>query len=362
MSKNSLYKALVIGLGRVGLTLEGEPGRADPCTHAGCFKKHPKTNLMAGFDPSSSRCQSFETRYPQTLSSCENFIDFFRSVRPEIVSISTCSDQHLPVLRSIEKALDGKHWLKGILLEKPVGMNLEEGYECLDIESRLGLSIVVCHDRRFYPYFRSLKPMMTKRGLGKFRHMRGAVYCGSFLENKGHKKSLRYFGGPLLHDGTHLIDLMIYYAGAVTHASGISLSYGKKNQTEDTTLGTLFFGNNITGSFLAGGRRKYFHFEFEMEWERAKLLYSHGKIQFLKKPSDSPYLRSAKLPESESQNPYINRLDHLIDIIENKAQNESSLLDGLQALEAIHTIYESSRNQGRLVSVGKSRIPKLVMV
>ncbi len=344
------------------MTLEGQPGRADPCTHSGCFEHHPKTTLCVGFDLNPSRCESFEMRYPKARSSSDDLVGLLKTVQPAIISVATSSDQHLKVLKDIEAAHKGQHWLKGILLEKPVGLSLQDGYDCLEFESRMGLPVVVCHDRRFYPYFRALKPMTSKRGLGRFRHMRGAVYCGSFLEQKGRGKARQSLGGPLLHDGTHLLDLMIYYAGPVTHASGVSLCHTKKNLTEDTTLGTLFFGNSITGSFLVGGRRKYFHFEFEMEWERAKLLYSHGRIQFLKKPSNSPYLKTSKLPESESENPYIKRLDHLINIIENKVENESSLADGLQALEAIHAIYESSRRQGKLVALRKSETPRLLMV
>ena len=345
------YTAYVIGLGRVGFLLEGELGRAAPCTHAGCFRDHKRTRLLEGYDIDPGRTEEFKKNFPESNGHCLDLLERLRETKPEIISICTSSSTHMEIMETIARASDGKSWPRGILLEKPVGLNLKEGERIYSIIQKMNIPVVVCHDRRFYPDFRGFHALIRRRGLGRLRHLHGSVFCSSFVKGRSHSRKGLHFGGPLVHDGTHLFDLMIYYAGVPTHVSGLSLRYQKNTLTEDTSMGTLFFENGVTGSFHVGGRREYFHFEMDWEWERAKLSYSHGRLQFLKKKPGSPYLQTAKVPEFSTENPYLNRLDHLIAVMENREENESSLKDGLLALKTIEAVYRSCTQEGSLVSV-----------
>jgi len=351
MTRNYSYKSYVIGLGRVGFLLEGETGRAVPCTHAGCFEKHPQTNLCGGFDISPQRCMDFEGQFPDRSVSSTGLSHHLGQVKPEIISVCTSSSTHLEVMKTIQEASDGQPWPRGILLEKPVGVTLEEGEEIQKIAEEMKIPVIVCHDRRFYPDFQAFKQLISRGGLGKLRQINGSVYCSSYVRGRSRSRKNLFFGGPLIHDGTHLFDLMIYYAGLPTHVSGISLRHQKNTRTEDTSLGTLIFPDGVTGRFFVGGKRKYFHFEMEWEWERAKLSYSHGRIEFLKKNPNSPYLKKAKIPHYPQENPYMNRLSHLIEVMEGKSNNQSSIEDGLLALRTIEAVYRSCKRHGELISL-----------
>ena len=351
MIQNYSYKAYVIGLGRIGHLMEGETGRANPCTHSGCYQMHPKTFLCGGFDISEERCNVFQKNYPGTNVSSSDLVQQLAQLQPEIISVCTSSSTHLEILSKIKKAALGQSWLKGILLEKPVGVNLQEGEEILRITQEINIPVIVCHDRRFYSDFRAFKDLIKKRGLGKFRQISGSIYCSSFVQGRGRSQKNLFFGGPLIHDGTHLFDLMIYYLGSPSHVSGISLRQTQSTKTEDTSLGTLIFSEGVTGRFFVGGRRKYFHFELELEWERAKLCYDNGRIRFLKKKPNSPFLIQSQTPQFTWTNPYLKRLDHLLEIIEKDSVNESSIEDGLLALRVIESIYQSSQRHGEIISM-----------
>lgn len=361
MIQNYSYKAYVIGLGRIGFLMEGEVGRAEPCTHSGCFEEHLKTTLCGGFDISNERCEKFQKKYPHVNISSTDLPKHLLKLKPEIISVCTSSSTHLEILHTIKKVACGKSWLKGILLEKPVGIDLKEGEEILTITREMGIPVIVCHDRRFYADFRAFKGLIKKRGLGKFRQISGSIYCSSFVEGRGRSLKNLYFGGPLIHDGTHLFDLMIYYLGSPTHASAISLRHNQNTRTEDTTMGTLLFAEGVTGRFFVGGRRKYFHFDLELEWERAKLSYNNGLIRFLKKNNDSPFLSQSEPPRFTWTNPYLKRLDHLIELIEKDSSNESSIEDGLLALRVIESIYQSSQRHGEMISIyNEAKFPNQV--
>lgn len=346
------FRAVVIGLGRIGFSMEGEYGRARPCTHAGVLDHSDEIELIGGFDPCEEAVTQFEEKFPGTENSSSSLSEFLDLTKPQIVSVACSSDSHLETLQILHEWDQKNRTIQGILLEKPVGMNYSEGCEIARIEEDWNIPVVVCHDRRYYSRFQQIKKLVSKRGLGKLCHLRGVVNAASYVPGR-RSKNHSHFGGPLLHDGTHLLDLMIYYAGLPSHCSALSFTH-PGSKTEDTTMAHLLFDSEVTGNLYVGGRRKYFHFEIELEWERAKLWVSHDRLLFRKKSKNTPYLDQEIKFQEGSENPYLMRLQNLIEVIRSKAQNQSGVREGVQVLQVIETLYESSRRKGQLLAVGES--------
>lgn len=348
------YRAVVIGLGRIGFKLEGEYGRSKPCTHAGAYQRSRRVNLVGGFDVDIEQCKIFKRTYSKCIvnDEGEKLEHFLTRVTPDIVSISCSSDQHLKVLRELLSFHEKLPILKGILIEKPLGMSSQDAFDIKRILSKTDLKVVVCHDRRFmseFQHFYKMNCSRKKNGLGKLRHIRGAIHCASVV--KGRKGQEKIFGGPMLHDGTHLIDLMIFLVGSPRLVSAWSVRRDQRNSSEDTSYGNLWFDDGVTGLFLVGGQRKYFHFELEMEWERGKLLFSHGRWLYLRQKIGTPYLQVQDFEPPKSKNPYMLRLNHLLGLIEDSDKvNLSSIDDGVVACEVIDCIYESSQKGGTAIS------------
>ena len=348
------YRAVVIGLGRIGFKLEGDYGRATPCTHAGAYQRSRRVELVGGYDIDLEQSQKFRATYPKCVVNKKNekLEDFLVRTKPHIVSVSCSSDHHLKVLTELILTYRKGLPLQGILVEKPLGMNFEEASKIKKILEKSNLKVVVCHDRRFmneYQQFYKMHCFRKKFDLGELRHIRGAIHCASVV--KGRKGQEKIFGGPMLHDGTHLIDLMIFLVGRPRLVSAWSVRRNKENLSEDTSYGNLWFDNGVTGLFLVGGQRKYFHFELEMEWERAKLLFSHGQWLYFRQKSGNPYLHAQDFNPPKIKNPYMLRLNHLLDLIVNPNKvNLSSIEDGMVACQVIDCIYESSMRGGVAVS------------
>ncbi len=341
--------AVVLGLGRIGNLLEGEPYRASPCTHAGCFEAHDQTELVGGFDPDAEACELFLKRYPNALTASQDLISFLLDLRPELVSVAASSGVHLELIEALHAYQLQTGALKGILLEKPVGMDVDEAMRVLEFCDQMGVSTIVCHDRRFYPEFLQLKSMLHRRGLGKLRHFRAELCCGSYAEGKARSAKKIRFGGPLLHDGTHLMDFFLWMKGLPHGVSAIAQRHHPKTITEDTVTGTFFWDDGLSASFLVGGRRKYFRFQFEVEWEKARYSWSDGRIEFYRKEKGSWLLVPSRLNAPKAANPYMVRLDHLLDVISGKTLPKATILDGIVALSMIEAAYLSSENMGAYV-------------
>ncbi|MCO4781031.1 MAG: Gfo/Idh/MocA family oxidoreductase [Candidatus Cloacimonetes bacterium] len=354
-----MYKAFVIGLGRIAFTMEQDSFRTFPCTHAGAYFDHQEVDLIGGYDIDQNQCDLFEESYTGVKTASKNLKNILQELKPNIISICASSSAHLESCQIVAEYAKSNQ-VFGVLLEKPVGMDTKEAIEIQELLK--GLNVVVCHDRRFYSSFSFYKSLINKRGLGKLKSIHGEIHCGSFVKKSKGQKEKSYFGGPLLHDGTHLFDLMVWYAGRPLSVNGVASQEKKNLLTEDTCLGNMFFENNVLGSFLVGGRRRYFHFEIQIQWERAKLIDSHGNISFFQKPSNSPFLKPKQLELPTAINPFKSRLKHLLDIIESKAPNQSTIQDGLDAVKVIDCIYNSCQNKGTLVHLDNGNTPSNLMV
>ncbi|PCJ17575.1 MAG: hypothetical protein COB02_13195 [Candidatus Cloacimonadota bacterium] len=356
-----MYRAFIIGLGRIAFLMEDDSFRTSPCTHAKSYESHENIDLLGGFDIEQSQCDRFKEKYPDVKTSSSDLKSTLYDLKPNLISICTSSSAHLDIVKIVCE-YSRNHELLGVLLEKPVGMNTAEASQIQLLFQDTGVNVLVCHDRRFYSNYSYYKSLIKKRGFGKLKSIHGEIHCGSFVKKEKGKKINSFFGGPLLHDGTHLFDLMIWYAGLPLSVSALASQEKSNLLSEDTCIGSIFFDDNVLGTFLVGGMRKYFHFEIVLEWERAKLVDSHGHIQFYQKTKDSPFLKVKKLKMPVGVNPFMNRLNHLLDIIELKVPNKSTIQDGLDAVKVIDSIYNSCQNRGTLVHLDDKNTPKNLMI
>ena len=63
MGKIAKYRVGIIGCGRIASILEDDPLRLKPCTHAGAFHLHPKTEIVSACDINKERLTSFGKRW-----------------------------------------------------------------------------------------------------------------------------------------------------------------------------------------------------------------------------------------------------------------------------------------------------------
>ena len=87
------YRAAVVGCGRIGVTMEEDPRRLLPATHAGAYSACPRTELVAVVDVDAERVAHATRLFSgvRGFTSVEAMLDV---VRPEIVSVATPAGQH----------------------------------------------------------------------------------------------------------------------------------------------------------------------------------------------------------------------------------------------------------------------------
>ncbi len=346
MSKTAhKYTAAIVGTGRIGWMLENDPLRGGPCTHAGALVATGKVSLIAGADPDDRRLSAFgqayevDSLYPDHRLLLENH-------RVDILCIAAPTSAHSRI--ATEAASSGK--VRGIYCEKPIARTIEEAHSMIEACDRAGVALLVGHERRFGAHFIRAREMLNQGTIGRVRTVIGQALSsdpGSVLKSEAG-------GGPLLHDGTHLTDLLGFFLGPAEWVIGtLDRAHGPA-RIEHTAVGMVGFPEGVIAFIEGGGRRKYFAFELELQGTDGVIGVGNSPPGLWLAESSQRFtgfneLSKVKFPEYTPNNGFVAAFEALIQEIETGKPSSSTGRDGRQALKIILGLYESAAKSGRKV-------------
>jgi predicted dehydrogenase len=218
-------KILIIGLGLIGRQ------RLDACLEFGI-----KPNNIYAFDPSLS--QLTFVKEPDYVDIC--FVDNLDATSEVKFARAVVAVPHDIATTLVVALLD-----KGtkVLLEKPLGRNIQEAQELASHPNSSNLSIGFNY--RFMPGVIALKKALDSQVFGKISTLKMELGHGGGPKDQGSWKldPKRAGGGVVLDPGIHLIDLLVYLFDATeknTVVRGRTLWKGFWNTGIDES--SLFIG------------------------------------------------------------------------------------------------------------------------
>lgn len=339
ISQDLCRQAAIIGCGRIGSILEHDRLRRKPCTHAGLFAKHSLTELIAGCDIDASRRAAFSRDWGIPASMVfEDYREMLSKVKADIVSVATWTESHAEIV--IEAARSGA---KIILCEKPMAISIDEADRMVEVCDSLGVTLAIHHERRWELSYRSVKSFIEKGGLGEIRTIIGHVLTGT-PKKDWHSIPQLSGGGPALHDGTHLFDVMRYLCGKVVEVKGETERHDSELKVEDTARAVMRFENGAVAYIECGGRRKYFDFELDIQGTLGRIIIGNAVMRYF---GVGPSQRYENFTEfTERQFPMLDEpqyfpfiVDELMSAHRTGRRSISSGEDGRDALRAVLAIY-----------------------
>jgi predicted dehydrogenase len=182
------YRAAVIGLGRMGSTVDDEWGYG-PHAHAACWRTVDGVDLVAGADWFEERRPAFEERYPGTHTYADPD-EMLYSEKPDIVSVTTHTDgRHGAILACVRAGV------QAVFAEKPLAASLGEAREIVQACKEAGTVLAVNASRSWQtPYAQALR-LVESGQIGELRCI--VAFCK----------------GNLSHMGSHIIDTVHRFAG-----------------------------------------------------------------------------------------------------------------------------------------------------
>jgi UDP-N-acetyl-2-amino-2-deoxyglucuronate dehydrogenase len=172
-----------------------------------------------------------EQRVREKLGKCVEIYEGWEKImeRQDIdaVIINLPHDLHAPATLAAAKA--GKH----VLCEKVMARNVDECRQMIDACEKAGVSLVIGHDRRYYPEWKALKDIIASGKLGrilfyKLEHNQNVIFPkGSWVF-----QSERIGGGAIMSCLTHQIDALRWFEGEIDTLSCMSVTEPERMEGE----------------------------------------------------------------------------------------------------------------------------------
>lgn len=183
------YQVAIVGAGRIGALLD-DPQSPHILTHAHGY------SVCEGFEIAGFVDQ--DTTKAEAASKCwggcafESLDKLFETRTIDVVSICLPDELHYETLLALAKKP-----IKFIFLEKPAVRTPQEAEVVRAVYSQLPIRVLVNYTRRFVPEIRRI-----------WKAIHHGDY-GAFVTGTG------YYGKGLLHNGSHMLDLLQFLVGEV---------------------------------------------------------------------------------------------------------------------------------------------------
>ncbi|MBR7064454.1 MAG: Gfo/Idh/MocA family oxidoreductase [Treponema sp.] len=346
------YTVALIGTGRIGFTLGFDKKREQPASHTMALKQNKRVKIIAGCDTDAARLEHWK-KYCSNVPTYSNFGHLFAACNPEIVVIAVNENAHL---KTALAAIRSKPRL--IILEKPVALNMKEGLLIADEAKRMGVPVMINHERRFALDYNLAKSYMQK--IGELQSINAELCSSLRVYCEKDEDSGAY---SLLHDGTHLIDCINFFL------SDSEKHDDKKSTLYDTMLTSVHLDaedssvvRNISAHFSSdkcnditmriSGRSRFFDFGIDITGTEGRIKIGNGYLEFYKREESKLYTgfyslakdTSVKLPKQTCY--FSNMLQSAVDFLDEKSPLGSTLQDGLNALDIIEQIKAAIKDNG----------------
>lgn len=329
------YRAVVIGVGKIGALLEADPLRPKPATHAGALFSNRNVQLTGLVDSQPQQLRAAERLFPG-VSLYSKVEECLRTELPDIVSIATPPASHREL---IERCL--RYSVKAIICEKPLSDNLQDAMRIERLVRKHKIFFIINHQRRFFPLFQNAQKRIAAGDLGN-THQVTAYYTNGLLNNGSHAIDVLQF---LLQDE------VIWVVGFLNKRNGVHPN-GDHNvdgvvQFKKGAVAVLqSLNNNAYGVhelyFLGDkGALSIYNYGYEFEWISAR------PSRTFKGMHELDYSRTRCQSDYRSMTSGV--VDYVVDCLEKRARPLSCIIDGLSALRILYALKASAEKGGKRV-------------
>lgn len=344
--KKDKFKVGVIGCGRVASLLEADHLRPHPCTHAGAYQEVKETKIVAACDINEERLHLF-ARCWDVSSLYLDYCQMLEEEELDIISVCTWTDSHAEIVIAASEV-----GVKGIICEKPIAFNLRDANRMIKVCKKNKTKLIINHERRWDSYYRKAKELIQKGEIGELRTIVGNVLTSRPEVRDWHTNYKNVGGGPLLHDGTHLMDMLDFFAGEPEWVFGHVERRNKNISVEDMASGYIYFKNGVHATVEGGGLRNYFNFELDIQGSLGRILIGNEALGMWIADVSPRYvgfreLKPVSFPKPEkNRNIFVAGVQDIISCIKEDKESISNGEAGRRALELVMAVYESARLGG----------------
>jgi predicted dehydrogenase len=229
--QSATVRAAIIGMGTWGQNLvTSVQGKSD------------LIRFVAGATRTPARAEEFSRRHGIAVQA--SFEAVLADPSVDAVVLATPHSMHTEQI--IAAASAGKH----IFTEKPLGLTAAQSAAAVAACAEHKVTLAVGYNWRFQPALQEIARMLADGRLGKLLHIEGN-FCGpsAYRFGRDHWRQDRdeVPAGGMTGRGVHVVDAMLYLAGAIDNVYAQSVRLAQDFGADDTTSMLFRFRSGATG-------------------------------------------------------------------------------------------------------------------
>ena len=216
-------------------------------TYVQAISELPESEIVA--------CVSRSGRHLSALPNVPSCVELEKVVDDyDAVIITTPNGLHCAGI--LAAADNGKH----VLVEKPLGIDVEEMERAIAACEEKNLSLAVAYQRRTAPDNQAIKALLGQHALG---NIFAADLSAKFYRDQAYYDSAAYRGGyeidgggPFMQQACHNIDLYTWFFGLPERVVSIMGTFTHRMEAEDHGAALLRHQNGMIGTMIASTSTK----------------------------------------------------------------------------------------------------------
>lgn len=198
--------------------------------------------FVAGATRTPARAEEFSRKHGIPMQ--ESFETVLADPGIDAVVLATPHSMHTEQIVAAARA--GKH----VFTEKPLGLTPEDSARAVQACADHKVTLAVGYNWRFQPALQEIARMLADGRLGKLLHIEGN-FCGpsAYRFGRDHWRQDRdeVPAGGMTGRGVHVVDAMLYLAGAIDSVYAQSFRLAQDFGVDDTTSMLFRFKGGATG-------------------------------------------------------------------------------------------------------------------
>ena len=172
------------------------------------------------------------------------YLDFERMLDQEELAGVVVATPHDLLKDAAIAAIDsGCH----VFIEKPMGLNQEEGREIVEAARQAGVSVMVGYCQRFAESRRFMKTLIEKGAIGDPVHVNGTKCISPYA---GWMSDPKRGGGPLRLQGVHITDQVLWMLGNRAERVYAEILWNAESGVDQSSAYTIRFDDGVLASIL----------------------------------------------------------------------------------------------------------------
>ena len=301
--------------------------------HGNAWRNLPEIEIVGACDEKFESLARFATEY-EVQNTYNDLRQMLEKQQPDVLVIATWPSSHLKnVLEAVRCGV------KGILVEKPIAVNATQLEQMIQVTERADILLMEAFMYRHHPLTLAVKQKIEDGAIGEVRYARSTFSTG-LTDRQNWRLRGDLGGGAVMDLGCYCINIIRYLVGQEPQSVWATGKFEPINNVWETLIGTLDFGNGITGqldcSFGWTWRESY-----EVAGTDGTLFVqsawgnSEGESHFI--------VNGETFSVTDGVNPYSAEILDLCEAIDTGAPLHLPIEDALGNMRVIDALHESAR-------------------